>query len=115
MAYTRPSSDAAHADFSAEGVYARPIATTADASFDPAFVRLYAISGMVIDADTQAAARIVRLYARSNGVLLSETVSDGVTGEFTAWSPTDSEVQCVVIATEMDATNHQIARATPAA
>lgn len=48
---------------------------------------LFSISGTVRDVANTPAARVVRAYRRADGVLMAQTTSDAVTGDYTLYLP----------------------------
>lgn len=76
------------------------------------------ITGTVRDVDNNPAARTVRAYRRSDGLLVAQTTSDGVTGNYTIITPTsDTEAYDVQFVIESGELLNDLfyARVTPAA
>lgn len=66
-----------------------------DIVLEPLFPNTKTISGIIRNNDNELAARRVLAYDRLTGVLLSETTSDSVTGEYSLSVP-DREITVVV-------------------
>jgi hypothetical protein len=57
----------------------------------------YSVYGIVYDDTASPCSRIVRLYNRNTGELISQTISDPTTGEYTFALSTQDELQRIVL------------------
>jgi hypothetical protein len=75
------------------------VAVGAQSKIAYSYINAVTVSGVVRDGDGNAAARMVRIYARTTGKLLGETVSDPADGAYAVLLRGDTgEVQRIVLA-----------------
>lgn len=85
-----------------------------DHPYKSAAPQIFSISGTITGADGNPASRTVRLYNRSTGAMLAETISNATTGAYSIGLGSTDEVQRIVLADETTLYNDIIDRVIPA-